>query len=102
MAGCDGGLCSGAHKLQLEIAKRKENIAVVGIPKTIDNDIGLIDRSFGFNTAVEEACKAVASAKVRRTCCLHSNPTEILSAPGWAVSDSSQGGAMPDVMGGNE
>lgn len=32
---------------------------VAGIPKTIDNDIGLIDRSFGFNTAVEEACKAV-------------------------------------------
>ena len=33
----------------------------VGIPKTIDNDIGLIDRSFGFNTAVEEACRAPAS-----------------------------------------
>ncbi len=39
----------------------RDNIAVVGVPKTIDNDIGLIDRSFGFNTAVEEACKAVGS-----------------------------------------
>ena len=102
MAGCNGGLCSGAHKLQREIAKRKENIAVVGVPKTIDNDIGLIDRSFGFNTAVEEACKAVASAKVRRTCCLHSNPNGDTIGTGRAVSDSSQGGAMPDVTGGNE
>lgn len=36
----------------------------MGIPKTIDNDIGLIDRSFGFLTAVEEARKAIISAKV--------------------------------------
>ena len=34
-------------------AGAQANISVVGIPKTIDNDIGLIDRSFGFNTAVE-------------------------------------------------
>jgi 6-phosphofructokinase 1 len=40
----------------------------VGVPKTIDNDIGLIDRSFGFNTAVEEARKAVRSAKVEAAC----------------------------------
>jgi 6-phosphofructokinase len=28
---------------------------VVGIPKTIDNDVDLIDRSFGFQTSVEAA-----------------------------------------------
>ena len=38
-------------------------LAVAGIPKTIDNDIDLIDRSFGFNTAVEEAVRAIRSAK---------------------------------------
>jgi 6-phosphofructokinase len=36
-----------------EISKRKLKIAVVGIPKTIDNDIAVIDSSFGFETAVE-------------------------------------------------
>jgi len=35
--------------------KRGLNIAVVGIPKTIDNDVDLIDRSFGFQTSVEAA-----------------------------------------------
>ena len=39
--------------------KRKLNIAVVGIPKTIDNDIPIIDKSFGFETSVEEAVKAI-------------------------------------------
>ena len=37
---------------------------VVGVPKTIDNDILLIDRTFGFDTAVEEAQKAINSAYI--------------------------------------
>lgn len=41
---------------------------MVGIPKTIDNDIDLIDRSFGFNTAVEEAQKAIRSAQTEAKC----------------------------------
>ncbi|RYY83664.1 hypothetical protein EON63_10740 [archaeon] len=32
--------------------ERKLNISVAGIPKTIDNDVDLIDRSFGFTTSV--------------------------------------------------
>jgi 6-phosphofructokinase 1 len=36
-----------------EIRKRKLKISIVGIPKTIDNDIAIIDESFGFETAVE-------------------------------------------------
>lgn len=48
--GGDGTL-RGAHAIHQEIAKRKLNISVAGIPKTIDNDINLIDRSFGFETA---------------------------------------------------
>jgi hypothetical protein len=37
---------------------------VVGVPKSIDNDILLIDRCFGFETAVAEAQKALLAAKV--------------------------------------
>eukprot|EP00929_Paragymnodinium_shiwhaense_P116507 TRINITY_DN860_c0_g4_i1.p1 TRINITY_DN860_c0_g4~~TRINITY_DN860_c0_g4_i1.p1 ORF type:complete len:3066 (-),score=802.16 TRINITY_DN860_c0_g4_i1:310-9507(-) len=39
-------------------------VAVVGIPKTIDNDIPIMDKSFGFNTACTEAEKAIDSAYV--------------------------------------
>ncbi len=45
------GTMRGAHAIHQEIAKRRLNISVAGIPKTIDNDIYLIDRSFGFETA---------------------------------------------------
>jgi 6-phosphofructokinase 1 len=38
--------------------------SVVCVPKTIDNDIDLIDHSFGFGTSVEEAVKSVQTAKV--------------------------------------
>ena len=43
-------------------------IAIAGVPKTIDNDIPHIDRSFGFLTAVEEAVHAIQSAKVEAQC----------------------------------
>lgn len=39
------------------------NVAVAGIPKTIDNDVDYIDRSFGFESAVEAAQVAIRSAK---------------------------------------
>ncbi|KAI8544525.1 hypothetical protein RHMOL_Rhmol08G0304000 [Rhododendron molle] len=39
-------------------------VAVAGIPKTIDNDIPVIDKSFGFDTAVEEAQRAINTAHV--------------------------------------
>ncbi|KAF8051779.1 hypothetical protein N665_1668s0007 [Sinapis alba] len=47
-----------------EIRRRRLKVAVVGIPKTIDNDIPVIDRSFGFDTAVEEAQRAINAAHV--------------------------------------
>ena len=49
--GGDGTL-RAAHELAQEILKRKLNICVIGIPKTIDNDICMIDKTFGFETAV--------------------------------------------------
>ncbi|KAL5070055.1 hypothetical protein RYX36_020942, partial [Vicia faba] len=45
-----------------EIRRRGLKVAVVGIPKTIDNDIPVIDKSIGFDTAVEEAQRAINSA----------------------------------------
>jgi len=46
------GTQRGALDLANEIDKRNVNIAVVGIPKTIDNDISCIEKTFGFETAV--------------------------------------------------
>lgn len=44
------------------------NIAVAGIPKTIDNDVDHIDHSFGFASAVEAAQLAIRSAKTEAIC----------------------------------
>ncbi len=41
----------------LEFTKR--GIAVVGVPKTIDNDVGATDYTFGFDTAVAIATEAI-------------------------------------------
>jgi len=58
------GTMRGGSVLAKEARKRGLRIAIAGIPKTVDNDIPLIDRSFGFETAVEEAQKAIAAAAV--------------------------------------
>ena len=56
------GTQKGAIAIAREIEKRKLKVAVVGIPKTIDNDLLFIDRSFGFETAVAKAAEAVSGA----------------------------------------
>jgi 6-phosphofructokinase 1 len=61
--GGDGTL-RGASAISQEIERRKLKIAVIGIPKTIDNDISYIQRAFGFATAVSEAGRAITSAHV--------------------------------------
>ncbi|XP_008779196.2 ATP-dependent 6-phosphofructokinase 2-like [Phoenix dactylifera] len=58
------GTMRGAVKIFREIQRRKLNISITGIPKTVDNDIGIIDRSFGFQTAVEMAQEAINAAHV--------------------------------------
>ncbi|CAK7323371.1 unnamed protein product [Dovyalis caffra] len=58
------GTMRGAVNIFDEIRHRKLNIGVVGIPKTVDNDIGIIDRSFGFQTAVEMAQQAINAAHI--------------------------------------
>jgi len=59
--GGDGTL-RGAHELAGAIMRKGLDIAVVGIPKTIDNDISGIEYSFGFSTAVEFARFAISAA----------------------------------------
>ena len=59
--GGDGTL-RGAHAIAEEIKKRRQPISVIGIPKTIDNDLNLIDKTFGFETAVLSATDVITSA----------------------------------------
>jgi 6-phosphofructokinase 1 len=54
----------GAHEIARLMAKRRQKVAIVGIPKTIDNDLAFIQRSFGFDTAVSKAVDAVTGAHV--------------------------------------
>lgn len=61
--GGDGTL-RGALDIVAEIEKRCLDIAVIGIPKTIDNDINFIDKSFGMETAFSEACVSIYAAHV--------------------------------------
>jgi len=59
--GGDGTL-RGAHDIHKEIEKRKLKISIAGIPKTIDNDIDLIQKSFGFETAFSIANDIIKNA----------------------------------------
>jgi 6-phosphofructokinase 1 len=59
--GGDGTL-RGAQAISEEIGRRRLNIGVIGIPKTIDNDISFIQQTFGFATAVSEATTAIYAA----------------------------------------
>jgi len=61
MVGGDGTLMA-AKKIAEEILKRNLKISVVGIPKTIDNDIFMVSRSFGFDTAVDVATQSIKAA----------------------------------------
>jgi 6-phosphofructokinase 1 len=56
------GTQHGTLDIAEEVDKRRLKIALVGIPKTVDNDFALIDRSFGFNTAVDKAVEVVTAA----------------------------------------
>ena len=65
------GTQRGANDLYQEARRRGHALAVVGVPKTIDNDVGFVSRTFGFFTAIEEAARVLD--------CAH---TEARSVPG--------------------
>ncbi|KAJ1539953.1 hypothetical protein HK405_012234, partial [Cladochytrium tenue] len=56
------GTQRGAQSIALEILRRGLDIAVVGIPKTIDNDVAFVEKTFGFETAVERAQASLVAA----------------------------------------
>jgi 6-phosphofructokinase 1 len=58
------GTFRAAAKISDEIEARHDRISVIGIPKTIDNDILYLSRSFGFNTAVSIAAEVIGCAHV--------------------------------------
>ena len=59
--GGDGTL-KGAQSIAMEATRRNAPISIVGVPKTIDNDIEFVEKTFGFETAVETASKIIMSA----------------------------------------
>ena len=56
------GTQRGAHSFYQEARKRGHALSVVGVPKTIDNDVGFVSRTFGFNSAIEEAARVLDCA----------------------------------------
>jgi len=66
--GGDGTL-KGTHRIAEKVLKRNLKIAVVGIPKTIDNDIPYCAKTFGFETAFTKAVDAVQSAHAEANGC---------------------------------
>src|SRR6187551_4116529 len=65
------GTQRGGNDLYQEARRRGHALSVVGVPKTIDNDVGFVSRTFGFFSAVEEAARVLG--------CAH---TEARSVPG--------------------
>jgi 6-phosphofructokinase 1 len=61
------GTIRGAMQVAAEVARRGLKIGVVGVPKTIDNDIHFIDRSFGFESAFSAAVDIIRAAAVEAT-----------------------------------
>jgi 6-phosphofructokinase 1 len=61
--GGDGTL-RGAQRISEEAARQGLALSVIGIPKTIDNDVSFVQKTFGFETAVAEARRALYAANV--------------------------------------
>ena len=59
--GGDGTL-RGAQKIAEEAGRQGLALSVIGIPKTIDNDVSYVQKTFGFETAVTEARRATYAA----------------------------------------
>jgi 6-phosphofructokinase 1 len=62
------GTQRGGHALFEQARRRGYALAVVGIPKTIDNDVRYVSRTFGYGTAVSEAVRVIESAHTEARC----------------------------------
>jgi 6-phosphofructokinase 1 len=61
------GTQRGAHAIQKEVARRGLPKAIIGIPKTIDNDVPFVELSFGYVTSLEVASEVLTGAHVEAT-----------------------------------
>ena len=61
------GTQRGAHAIQKEVEKRGLSKSIIGIPKTIDNDVPYVELSFGYVTALEVASEVLRGAHVEAT-----------------------------------
>jgi 6-phosphofructokinase 1 len=61
------GTMRGAHQIAAEIARHRLPIGIVGIPKTIDNDIRFCRRCFGYFTAIAQAAIVIERAHIEAT-----------------------------------
>lgn len=61
----------GAHGIFRRAQELGMPVSIAAIPKTIDNDVDIIDRSFGFDTSFAEAQKAIKTAKTEAACAHH-------------------------------
>lgn len=68
--GGDGTL-AGAQAIHQEIQKRKVPIGLIGIPKTIDNDVPWVSKTFGFESAVAKAVEALRCAQTEARSAYH-------------------------------
>lgn len=64
------GTMRGAQALAKALRSRGVSLSVIGIPKTIDNDLPFVERTFGFDTAVSMAVEAIRSARAEASSAL--------------------------------
>lgn len=94
--GGDGTL-GGAHVIHEEIKRRGLKIAVAGIPKTIDNDVNFIQKTFGFETAFTTAAPILRDAHNEATGAYHGVAIVKLMGRDSGFIAANAGLAMPDV-----
>ena len=65
------GTHRGIKELSKILKKKNEKIVLVGIPKSIDNDMPIIDKSFGLESAIQESVRTIRAANVEANCNLN-------------------------------
>ena len=65
------GTHRGIKDLSKILKEKKKRIILVGIPKSIDNDMPIIDKSFGLESAIQEAVRTIRAANVEANCNLN-------------------------------
>ncbi len=90
--GGDGSM-KAASAIAKEVRQRNIRISIIGIPKTIDNDINFVPQSFGFDTAVDKAPKPSAARMWKPW----ARPTASASSSSWAASPDSSRRSPPSL-----